>query len=86
MLWLGVIPTIPFLISSLSLPSSFVMQFVSRTIHTPADPNYFAYLVGVGTILQMFLLGLVFEFLVDKISKLLGRNRVAGKALGPSSQ
>jgi len=77
LLWLNVIPVIPFLISSVSIPSGFVMQFISRTLHTPTDPTYFAYFVGVGTILQMFLLGLVWELLVDKIQKLSVRKPVA---------
>ena len=61
---------------SLSIPSIFVMRIVSRTIGIPTDPTYFAYLVGVGTILQMFLLGLALELLAGKIHKLLDRKRV----------
>jgi hypothetical protein len=69
-------PAIPILMSSFSIPSSFVMRIVSRTIGIPSDPAYFAYFVVLGTILQMFLLGLAWELLVDKISKLIYRNRV----------
>lgn len=77
LLWLNAVPMIPFLITSLSAPSGFIMRIVSRTLNTPTDPAYFAYFVVMGTILQMFLLGLVWELLVDKIRKLLARKRVA---------
>jgi len=75
MLFIGV-PAIPLLISSLSIPSSLVVGIVSRTIGVPADPTYFAYFVVMGTILQIFLLGLAWEFLVAKIQKLFDRKRV----------
>ena len=77
MLWLNLTPIIPVLISSLSIPSSFVMRIVSRTLNASIDPTYFAYFVGAGTILQMFLIGLVWELFVDKIHSLVDRKRLA---------
>lgn len=76
MLFLSVSPLIPSLISSISFPSSFILRIVSRILNAPSDPAYFAYFVGVGTILQMFLLGLVFELLANKIRTLVDRKRV----------
>ena len=77
MLFFNISHVIPVLISLPSVPSSFVMRIVSRTLNAPTDPAYFAYFVVMGTILQMFLLGLVWELLVDKIHKLLDRKPVA---------
>jgi len=68
---------IPMLISSLSIPSGWVMVTISRTIGVPTDPTYFAYFVGVGTILQMFLVGLLWELSVDKIQNLVHRKHIA---------
>jgi hypothetical protein len=70
------VPMVPILVSSLRLPSSFVLEIISRTIGVPTDPAYFAYLVGVGTILQIFLLGLLWGLSVDKIRKFSQRTRV----------
>jgi len=65
------------LLLSLSAPSGFVMRVVSKTLNAPTDPTYFGYVVGVGTILQMFLLGLLFELLLGARRKLFDRNCVA---------
>lgn len=65
------------LIYVLSVPSGFVMQNVTRTIGFPRDPVVFSYFVGVGTILQMYLLGLLWELLVWSVEKLFARRRVA---------
>jgi len=70
-------PGIRMLISSLSIPSGWVMVTISRTIGIPTDPTYFAYFVGVGTILQMFLVGLLWELLVERIRKLSDRKGLA---------
>lgn len=77
MIWFNVSPWNNHLASLISIPSSIIMQFVSRTFHTPTDPAYFAYFIGVGTILQMYLLGLGWEFLVGKAEKLFNRKRAA---------
>lgn len=82
LLFLNVSPIIPFLISSLSAPSSFVMGIVSRTLNLPTDATYFAYFVGVGTIIQMFLLGLSWELLTGKIQGLLNRKYAADPTNG----
>lgn len=70
MMFLNIAPVIPVFLATLSVPCGFVMGVVSRTFGVPTDPAYFAYFVGMGTILQMFLLGVVWELLVDKIRKL----------------
>ena len=77
MLFLHIAPVVPVFLSTLSVPSSYVMQIVSGTFGAPTDPAYFAYFVGVGTILQMFLLGVVWEILVDRIRTLSDRKRAA---------
>jgi hypothetical protein len=68
---------VPPLLSALSVPSNLVMGMVSRTFGGPSDPIYFGYFVGAGTILQMFLLGYIWELLVEKVHKLLNRKPAA---------
>lgn len=76
-LFLELAPAIPVFFATLSVPSNFVLQTVSRAFGGPSDPTYFAYAAGVGTILLMFLLGFVWELLIDVMRKLFSRNRVA---------
>ena len=74
-------PLIPILISGLSIPSGFVMQFVTRTFGFPTDPAVFSYFVGLGTILQMYLLGLLWELLVSGVQRLVSRRRSAVQSM-----
>ena len=66
-------PAIPVFISALSGPSIFLMRVVSRTFSGASDPACFAYFVVAGTILQMFVLGIAWELLVDRVAKLFSR-------------
>src|SRR5262249_15188142 len=65
----------------LSIPSIFVMMFITKTIGFPRDPAVFSYFVVVGTILQMYVLGLLWELLVWSVEKLVRRKRVAAASM-----
>jgi hypothetical protein len=68
------------LVDTLMMPSGYLMQTVTLSIGAPRDPAVYAYFVGVGTILQMYLLGLVWEIFVDKI-KQRRRTRVTAESI-----
>ena len=77
-LWLSPWTLITF---GLSIPSVFAMQLVTRTTGYPRSWAVFSYFVVVGTILQMYVLGLLWELLVWSVTKLVRRGRTAAPSV-----